>query len=179
MSQLTPREKKLLAGCILVLVTMASVILLKTYLDSKRTLEQKITTLQTESADNASWLKEADFHNKRSQWLRQTLPQTESLGRATGTLLEEVQKAALDNEFKILRSTLNTPAKTPHYDEVAIQINLRGDMPRVLAWLSSLQSPERFMIVKSLELEQDSRAKEKIPQLFANITLARWFKPGA
>jgi Tfp pilus assembly protein PilO len=178
MSNLSQREKNLLLGCIIVLLTMASVILLKTYLDSKQVLEQKITALKSERNENNSWLKDADFHSKRRQWLEAKLPTTESLGRATGTLLEEVQQAALNQEFKLMRTTLNTPEKTPHYDEVSVLVMLRGEMPRLLTWLSTLQSPERFMVIKSLTLEQDSRATEKIPQLFATVTLARWFKPG-
>jgi Tfp pilus assembly protein PilO len=178
MSQLSPREKTLLLSCIAVLMTMASVILLKTYLDSTQALQQKISALASEKEENQSWLNEADFQNKRREWLQQKLPTTESLGRATGTLLEEVQQAALEKEFKLMRTTLNTPEKTAHYDEVSVLVNLRGEMPRVLSWLSTLQSPERFMIIKSMTLEQDSRATEKIPQLFATVTLARWFKPG-
>jgi Tfp pilus assembly protein PilO len=177
MSKLSTREKRLLGACVAVLATMVCVILLKTYLDAKTGLQTKIRTLSGEKEENEVWLADEAFQKKRGAWLDKSLPTTDSLGRAQGTLLEDIQNAALEQEVKILRTTPNTPEQTPNYDEVAVQVNLRGDMATLLAWLAGLQSPERFVIVKALEIEPDSRAREKTPQVFVNITLARWFKP--
>jgi Tfp pilus assembly protein PilO len=176
MSKLSTREKRLLGACVAVLATMACVILLKSYMDSKAALDQKLAALTTEKRENEVWLADEAFQSKRSNWLDKTLPTTDSLGKAQGMLLEDIQNAALEQEIKILRTTPNNPEKTAYYDEVAVQVNLRGDMATLLAWLSSLQSPERFVVVKALEIEPDSRAREKTPQIFANITVARWFK---
>jgi hypothetical protein len=40
-----------------------------------------------------------------------------------------------------------------------------------------MQSPEKFQAIKELQIQLDSRAKEKTPQALCNLTLARWFKP--
>ena len=56
-------------------------------------------------------------------------------------------------------------------------MRLRGDQATVLQWLSTLQSPEKFQAVRQLEVEIDTRAREKTPQVVCNLTLARWFKP--
>jgi hypothetical protein len=180
MSKLTDREKKLLLGCILVLVTMVCVIMLKTYLDSKQALEAKIAALTIQKDENTRWLSDAAFQQKRSDWLKTTLTSTESVGRAQGQLQEEVDQALQNLEIKNMRAPdLVQNEKTAHYDEVAVRYTLRGELNVVLAWLASLQSPERFIVIKALEIEPDARAKEKTPHVFVNLTIARWFKPSA
>ena len=39
------------------------------------------------------------------------------------------------------------------------------------------KSVDEFQAIKQLELEIDSKAKEKTPQVLCNLVLARWFKP--
>ena len=55
----------------------------------------------------------------------------------------------------------------------------RGDQEKMLRWLLTLQSPEKFQAIKSIDLELDSRAKEKTPQAQCNLTIARWFNAKA
>ena len=180
MSKLSDREKRLLLGCILVLVTMACVILLKTYLDSKQALETKIAALTLQKEENTRWLSDAPFQQKRSDWLQANLPSTDSVGRAQGQLQEEIDQALQDLEIKNMRAPdLVENEKTPQYNEVAVRYTLRGELSVVLAWLAALQSPERFLVIKALEIEPDARAKEKTPHVFVNLTIARWFKPSA
>lgn len=105
------------------------------------------------------------------------MPSADSLGRAQGQLLEEVQNAALDRELKVTKTTPNDPTKTANYQEVSVTLNLYGDQAVMLNWLATLQSPEKFQVVKLLEIEPDPKSKLKTPQGSCNITLARWFKP--
>jgi hypothetical protein len=58
-------------------------------------------------------------------------------------------------------------------------VRLRGDQTTVLDWLAGLQSPEKFQAVRELQVEIDTRSREKTPQVICNLTLARWFKPEA
>ena len=58
-----------------------------------------------------------------------------------------------------------------------MSVRLRGDQATVLNWLATLQSPEMFQAIRELQVEIDTRARLKTPQVVCNLTLARWFKP--
>ena len=174
---LSTREKRLLGACISVLVISATTLLAKEFLDRRVAVEKKIAGLEGEKKDNDSWLTQRDFLEKRKEWLDANLPDTESLGRAQGMLLEEFQNAALDRQIKIVNSSLPAAHSTANYREVAVTLKLYGEQAKVLAWLATLQSPERFYVIKSLKLDPDRRSKEPLPQVECDLTVARWFKP--
>ena len=174
---LTDREKRMLFACIAVLLVAATGLLADEFISRRKALDTKILSLQAEKKDSELWLKDHDFQQKRSDWLDAHLPATDSLGRAQGQLLEEIQNAALDRELKVTKTTPNDPTKTSNYQEVSVSLNVYGDQAVMLNWLATLQSPEKFQVVKLLEIEPDGKSKAKTPQCTCNITLARWFKP--
>jgi len=180
---LTQREKKLLGACIAALTLMATFVLLKQFLDRRIAVLAKISALESEKQQNEGYLADREFWEKRAEWIRDTMPETASLGTAQAQLLEEIQNIALDYELQFQKQPVLLPeskdAKQNEnvYREAAIEVRLRGDQSTVLGWLASLQSPERFQAVKELELRLDAKAKEKTPQVLCNLVLARWFKP--
>ena len=174
---LTSREKSMLGGCIAVIVLSASSLVGKEFLSRRNAVEQKITALTSEKNENEAWLSSREIQDKRKVWLDAAMPTTNSLGRAQGQLLEELQNAVLDRGMKIVRTTLNDPTKNANYQEVTVNINLRSDQAVAIEWLSTLQSPETFQIIKAIEINPDDKAKEVTPQAFVNLTIARWFKP--
>ncbi|MBL9129920.1 MAG: hypothetical protein JNG86_01885 [Verrucomicrobiaceae bacterium] len=176
---LTAREKKLLGACIGALVLVGTMYAASEYMDRSAAVKGQISELQRELEESKGWYNDREFWDKRSKWLRDTMPQTESLGQAQALLLEDVENDALDLLFKLDGKTLLDPVSTENYREVAIEVKLRGDQTDILGWLATLQSPERFQAIKELELELDTRSKEKTPQAVCNLTLARWFKPEA
>lgn len=181
---LTPREKKLLGACIGALVLMATFILLKQFLDRRTAVLAKVAALESEKQENDIYMADREFWEKRGTWVENTMPTTESLGSAQAKLLEEIQNVVLDYELQFQKQPVLLPESKDakkneaHYQEAAIEVRLRGDQATVLGWLASLQSPEKFQAIKQLELELDSKAKEKTPQVLCNLVLARWFKPG-
>jgi hypothetical protein len=82
-----------------------------------------------------------------------------------------------DNENPLDSVALELENKEVYANEVAVSMRVRGDQDTVLRWLFTLQSPERFTTIKNIELELDSRSKEKTPQVQCNLTVARWFNP--
>ena len=174
---LSTREKRLLTLCIGVLVLMGSALLANEFIQRRSKALLKISSLENEKRENETWIRDQDFWQKRSEWLQASMPVAESLGRAQGQLLEEIQNAALDREITVEQQTLVEPVTTPHYREVAVSIRLRGDQTKLLTWISGMQSPEKFQALKAFEFEIDRRAREKTPQAVCNLTLARWFQP--
>jgi Tfp pilus assembly protein PilO len=176
---LTPREKKLLLGCIGSLVLVGGMLGANEFLNRRREALERITTLENELVELKMLFEDREFWNKRAKWLRETMPATESLGQAQAKLLEDVQNDALDLTLKLEQQRLLEPVSNENYREVAVEVRLRGDQMTLLEWLAGLQSPERFQAVKALEFQIDSKAKEKTPQAICEITLSRWFKPEA
>lgn len=178
-AKLTAREKNLLLMCVGVLVIMAFMIAGTQFLSRRKVALEKISSLRVQKQENDGWVNEEPFWNKRRAWLAEKMPVTESLGRAQGQLLEDIQNEALEWGITAEQPTLPPLATTPNpnYREVTVSVRLRGDQATVLNWLSTLQSPEMFQAVRELQVEIDTRAREKTPQVVCNLTLARWFKP--
>jgi hypothetical protein len=178
-AKLTSREKNLLLLCVGVLVLMAGMIAAKQFLDRRKSALEKIITLQRQKLENEGWVKERPFWDKRRNWLSAKMPVTESLGRAQGQLLQDLEDSALEWGISAEQPTLPPLAATPNpaYREVTVSVRLRGDQTTVLNWLSTLQSPEMFQAVRELQVEIDTKSREKTPQVICNLTLARWFKP--
>ncbi len=174
---LTSRERRLLGACIAVLVIAVTTLSLKEFLDRSSAAEKKIAALQAEKRENDSWLQNRDFLLKQKAWLEQNIPTTDSLGRTQGLLLEECRSAALDNQIRIVNSSLPATVTTAHYKEAPVTLKLYGDQAKIMSMLAGLQSPEKFYVIKSLQLNPDGRSKEPTPQIECDITIARWFKP--
>ncbi|PAW63306.1 MAG: hypothetical protein B9S36_04960, partial [Verrucomicrobiia bacterium Tous-C2TDCM] len=61
--------------------------------------------------------------------------------------------------------------------EVAVRLEVEGAETAVIDWLTTLQGPDQFQVIKSLELELDNRSRELEPQAECEITIARWYHP--
>ena len=174
---LSAREKNLLLLCAGVLVFMGLAIAGNMFIQRRAVAMKKIITLRTQKTQNDTWLADRKFQEKRRAWLAANMPATESLGRAQGQLLEDLQNQALDLGIAIQQQTLPEAVTTPDYREVAVNLRVRGDQTVIMQWLAGMQSPEKFQAIKEIQIQLDSRAKEKTPQALCNLTLARWFKP--
>lgn len=176
-TKLTTREKRLLGLCFGVLVLMATAILGNLFIQKRVAVLTKAVQLGVQIKDNEAWLKDRDYWEQHAEWLKDHLPVTDSLGRAQGQLLEEIQNAALDRQLRVERQTLLPNVTNASYREVSVNVRLEGDQTVILQWLATLQSPERFQIIKEMEFEINNRVQMPTPQARCNLTLARWFKP--
>jgi hypothetical protein len=176
---LSTREKRLLGGCIGVLLIAGTTLLLTEFLSRNEAVAKQISALTAEKVENATWLQDREFQAKRQGWLDTTLPVTESVGRAQGLLVDEVQNQMLDLGIAIIKTTPNLAVTNAQHQEISATFELRGETSKVLTWLAFLQSPEKFVVVKALNLDPDTRGKEKTPQIVCKVTIARWFKPQA
>jgi len=184
---LNSREKRLLMACLLTIFIVINFLAYRTYSTRNKSLNGRIQALDQQSKENRIWLDQKAKWQKRSKWLQANMSYTESAGRSQGQLLDELQTSALDAGLKVSNPTLLEPTQvaTPKNpddivcNEVAVSLRVRGDQNKLLNWLLTLQSPERFRSMKGFEIELDTKAKEKIPQAQCNITLARWFNPVA
>ncbi len=182
---LNTRERRLLIGCLVTIFLVANYMVYHQF-DTRRTqLNKSLKSLQEQQATNKVWLDQQDRWQKRAQWLEQNMKFTDSAGRSQGQLLEELQTSALDAGLKVSNTTpleavqVTVPNNINDIvcNEVAVSLKVHGDQTKVLNWLLTLQSPERFQAMKAFDIELDTKSKEKTPQAQCNLTMARWFNP--
>ena len=109
--------------------------------------------------------------------LDEHMPVMESAGKNQGELLQKLQNEAYERKLRLERQSLLEPVSNQYFQEISVNIIVRGELADIVEWLTTLQKPKEFYVVKSLELALDTNSKEKEPQGRCNLTLARWFKP--
>jgi Tfp pilus assembly protein PilN len=176
---LNTREKRLLTLCVVTIVLGVNAFAFQEFATRRKALTSKLEELNKQTVGDRMMLNDRAFWAKRQAWLDQTMPYTNSAGKAQGQLLEDLRNGALDIGLKVENETLLEAMALDHANEVAVNLRLKGDQDLMLRWLLTLQSPEKFTAVKAIELELDTRSKEKTPQAQCNLTVARWFNPVA
>jgi len=181
MRELTGREKWLLGLCFAVIFLVANGFLARSLLKNLRGGDERIATLRSQLADQELWLADAERAEARERWLLETMPPLagSTLGKEQGDLLQAMQDDLFDRKLKIERQSLQDVVYENFYTEVAVRLTVRGDESEVIGWLTTLQDPDKFQVIKAMELEIDSKAREEEPQAVCQITIARWFVPDA
>ena len=178
MRGLSKRERRLLLLCFLTIFVMANLFAGRKIYKALGGSTAQISELKDELAENRMWLEEKDDWDRRREWLdANMLPPVSSVGSAQGELIESLQTGVFERTLKIDRQSLLEPATAGFYDEVAVNLRVRGEEAKIIEWLSTLQSPEKFQVLKTLELEPDTKSKETEPQVICDMTVARWYAP--
>jgi len=179
MRSLTVREKWLLGACFGVIFIVGNAFAARSLVKVLRGSDSKIETLKSTLADHEMWLEDAPKAEAREKWLTSTMPGMggASLGKLQGDLIQSLQDDLFERKLKIEQQSLQDIVNSAMYTEVAVRLTVRGAETEVIEWLTTLQGPEKFQIIKSLELELDSKSKEIEPQAVCQITIARWYQP--
>ncbi|MDF1658427.1 MAG: hypothetical protein P1U58_12505 [Verrucomicrobiales bacterium] len=177
MRELTVREKILLGVCFGVIFLVVNGFAARSIVKNLRGSGDKIAALKSELADQEMWLSEAEMADARERWLNEKMPSLSgtTLGKEQGDLLQMMQDEIFDRKLKIESQSLQDIEQEIFYTEVAVRLRVRGNEADVIDWLISLQGPEEFRVIKAMELEIDSKAKEEEPQAVCEITIARWY----
>jgi hypothetical protein len=99
------------------------------------------------------------------------------MGKLQGDLIQSLQDELFERKLRIERQSLQDIVSSAFYTEVSVRLEVKGNEAVVLEWLTTLQGPEKFQIIKSLELKLDNKSKEIEPQAECEITIARWYHP--
>lgn len=175
---LSTRERRLLLLCGITLVTLVTLFLLQEYNQKLAAVREAQQELRDELVEHETWLGEAAYYAGLSKWISEHLPPlTDSAGRTQGQLLDELQDSALNVGLNMERPNLLAPSSTAYYQEVAIRMRVRGEQIALLRWLTTLQRPDQFRTITSMEIELDRNAGDTEPQAVCNLTVARWFHP--
>jgi hypothetical protein len=158
MRALTVREKWLLGLCFGVIFAVGNGFAARSVLKVLRGSDTKIQTLKNTLADNEMWLDDAPKAEAREKWLEENMPKMtgNTLGKLQGDLIQSLQDELFNRKLRL---------------------EVEGAETAVIDWLTTLQGPDNFQIIKSLELELDNRSRELEPQAECEITIARWYHP--
>lgn len=178
MRSLNSRERLLLALCFLTIFVVANAFIFRAVYKRMNGSEAELDALESELFELRQFAGDAEFWQRRDQWVEEKMPPPMvSVGRAQGELAEQLQQSLFEQKISIERQTLLEPVTSQFYEEVAVNLRIRGDAVKVNEWLTTLQAPESFQVIKNLELELDNRSKKTEPQAECNVTVARWFRP--
>lgn len=171
------REKRLLLLCVSTIFIVGNFMAVREFLSRRKDLVASVDTLRKQETANRMLLLDGPRMEKLDGWLDKTMPYTNSAGKAQGQLLDDLRNSALDMGLKTENENPLESLELSHHNEVSVSLRVRGAQEVVIGWLLTLQSPEKFTAIKSVELELDTRSREKTPQAQCNITVARWFNP--
>lgn len=179
MRALTARETWMLGLCLGVIFLVVNGFAARSVLKILRGSDAKIRTLENTLADNEMWLEEAPKAEARERWLEANMPKMtgNTLGKLQGDLIQSLQDDVFNRKLRIDRQSLQDIVNETFYTEVAVRLEVEGAETAVIEWLTTLQGPNQFQIIKDLELELDTRSRELEPQAECEITIARWYRP--
>ncbi len=179
MRGLNSREKFLLGICLFTVFAVLNFFAIKWAFSSLGGSDQRIAQLKSTLSDHEMWLQDGDNWASRNEWIAENMPILEgnALGKAQGDLIQLLQDELFKRKIKIDRQALQEPKTEIDYTEISVKLDVRGQADIVIDWLSTLQSRERFVVLKYLELELDSKSKEPEPQAKCEVTIAQWFRP--
>jgi hypothetical protein len=177
MRNLNNRETKLLLLCLLTIFAVVNLFGVRAVYKNLKGGRGRAEDLRLELLEQQGWLGDQDFWERRNGWIVEKMPPAfDSTGKAQGELVQNLQDSLYENRIKIDQQTLLEPKSTGYYDEVAVNLRIKGDAVKVNEWLSRLQGVDRFQTIKMLKLSIDSKSKEKEPQAVCEVTVARWFR---
>jgi hypothetical protein len=171
------REKRLLFLCIGTIFLVGNFMAAREFMTRRKALVSGLDEMKQQERANRMLLLDRPRMEKLDAWLDKSMPYTNSAGKAQGQLLDDLRNSALDMGLKTENENPLESMELSHHNEVSVSLRVRGDQEVVISWLLTLQSPEKFTAIKSIELELDTRSREKTPQAQCNITVARWFNP--
>lgn len=180
MRPLTRSESILLGLCLFSVLFVGHLIAYKHYQAQVSKAEQVLEDLQRRGdkpqLEKAASTppKEAEVWAERMDWLDEQLPSMGSRDQAQASLLEDLRASAKSFDLDIDAQSFVKPASTPHYQEVAVKMNLDGPERKVFQWLAGIQSPEKFQAIKFLRLRPERRSR--LPESDCEVIVARWFK---
>lgn len=179
MRALTVREKWLLGLCFGVIFVVGNAIAARSVLKVLRGSDSKIETLTSTLADHEMWVEDAPKAEAREKWLTEKMPHLgdSTLGKLQGDLIQSLQDDLFERKLRIDQQSLQDIVSEPFYTEVAVRLTVRGAETEVVGWLTTLQAPDKFQVIKAIELELDTKSKEVEPQAVCQITIARWYLP--
>lgn len=167
-------EKFLLAACLTLIGGLGLAFVLHDWQKRTAAARKKIESLKPEAAAVDASLADAPFWEKRRAWVDTHMPVLTDSGVTHSQFLEELRTSARERGLILGPPVLQKPEGKPHYQDLAVTLQITGPDQAVYRWLADLQSPEKFQVIKYLLLTPQSGP---VPRMTGTVTVSRLFKP--
>lgn len=169
MRQLKPSERRLTLVFAALVFLAANFFALNILTEKKHVLESDIRNLRLEETEAGFWLAQSDLWLRRKAWLGEKQPRLSGTGQESGELLQNLQRTARQQKITISQQTFPEAVPSPYYQEVSVQLEIKGSLEAVTRWIASLQNPEAFTAVTIKNLKSDAEA----PNVICSLLVAR------
>jgi hypothetical protein len=174
MRALTAKERKLLLLLIGALFVLLNVVGLQAFLNRQRLLQSDIARLRAQLDEHRSILAGKDYWEERGAWLEANQP-VDDVGTVEDDtkFTEFVEVSAKNSGLQYTRRGGGPMPPRGSIAEVYDASTVQGPMKALVQWLSELQKPAEFRVIKQFRL----KSTEKPPDVVCDVEVARWYRP--
>lgn len=173
MRALTPKEKKLLVALVGTLFLLLNLAGLRVFLDRQKSLRSSIAGLHEQLDENNRVLAERELFEKRGAWLDTNQPADDvSTTDDDAKFYEFVESSAKRSGLEYTRRAGGPLPPEGSIAQIFDTSQVKGNMESLVKWLSELQQPKAFRVVKQLTIKSGEP-----PQIVCDIEVARWYRP--
>lgn len=173
MRALTAKERKLLFFLLGAIFLLLNVVGLQAFLNRQRLLQANIAQLRTQMDEHRSILADRAYWDERAVWLDANQPADDVNTVEDDTKFTQfVETSAKNSGLEYTRRGGGPVPPRGSIAEVYDASTVKGPMEAVVKWLSELQKPRDFRVVKQLRIKSGEP-----PEVVCDVEVARWYRP--
>jgi len=173
-AQLSSREKNL-SIAVGVILFLAVTFLVGDYFRKNQTRltadlaakTRQLKMMESLTADQALW-------EQREKWLREKQPKLPDDDSGGVKLLDEIKQLAKAKQVLLEKQVIRPVVSKPEYSSITVELETKSPWPALIAFLGTLQTPERFIVIESANLKIDATDQT---QMRGRFKISRWFAP--
>jgi len=173
MRALTAKERKLLFFLLGAIFLLLNVVGLQAFLNRQRLLQANIGQLNTQLDEHRSILADRVYWDERAAWLEANQPTDDVSTVEDDTKFTQfVETSAKNSGLEYTRRGGGPMPPRGSIAEVYDASTVKGPMEAVVKWLSELQKPRDFRVIKQLRIKSGEP-----PEIVCDVEVARWYRP--
>lgn len=174
MRQLTASEWRLVKLLGIVLLVITATFGIVTYKRMITSLRAEITNLEARKSEADFWMQEKPVWDERRAWMLANMPALPPDGSAASSFLSEIQQSAQSSGLSIASQSLLEPVPGQDFEKIGLRLRVGGKLEQLVRWLTTLQQPEKFQEVSSLNLKSDTEP----PAVVCELQVSRFYGKG-
>ena len=175
MRALTAKERKLLFFLLGAIFILLNVVGLRAFLNRQQLLESNIAQLRAQLEEHRGILSDRAYWEERRAWLEANQPTDDVDTVEDDTKFTQfVETSAKNNGLEYTRRGGGPMPQRGSIAEVYDSSTVKGPMEAVVKWLSELQKPKDFRVIKQLRIKSGEP-----PEIVCDVEVARWYRPAS
>jgi len=171
---LNPRERFMALAVGVILFALLNLIGFSLFRSGQRQRQEALDAKRASRDELRSLLAGRALWDGREQWLAAHQPRLENRDRAAVALLEEIKAVARERNVLLENPQLGTIEAGPQRQAVSVNVETRSSWEALIKLLSTLEQPEKFIVLETANLQIDSSDPTRMRGRFR---IARWYAP--